>query len=88
MAQEFTGIMLNIKIYAPKTEPVIPTITEMFPSAEIPEREVEDLLGAKVKGLAPGRRYPLPEDWPQNDHPLLKDWKPQATVAKTEAQNG
>jgi Ni,Fe-hydrogenase III component G len=80
MAQEYTGIMLNIKIKAPKTNPVIPTITDMFPSAEIPEREVEDLLGAKVDGLAAGRRYPLPDDWPQNDHPLLKDWKPQEEV--------
>jgi Ni,Fe-hydrogenase III component G len=88
LAQEYTGIMLNIKISAPKTDPIIPTVTQFFPSAEIPEREVEDLLGAKVDGLAPGRRYPLPDDWPQNDHPLLKDWKPQAAAVKTEVQNG
>lgn len=88
MAQEFTGIMLNIKISAPKTNPVIPTITGIFPSAEIPEREVEDLLGAKVAGLAPGRRYPLPDDWPLNDHPLLKDWKPREEAVKTEVENG
>lgn len=88
MAQEHTGIMLNLKISAPKTNPVIPTITGFFPSAEIPEREVEDLLGAKVDGLAPGRRYPLPDDWPQNDHPLLKDWKPREEAVKTEVENG
>jgi Ni,Fe-hydrogenase III component G len=88
MAQEHTGIMLNLKISAPKTNPVIPTVTGFFPSAEIPEREVEDLLGAKVDGLAPGRRYPLPDDWPENDHPLLKNWKPREEAVKTEVENG
>jgi Ni,Fe-hydrogenase III component G len=88
MAQEHTGIMLNIRITAPKPDPVIPTVTGFFPSAEIPEREVEDLLGAKVNGLAPGRRYPLPDDWPQNDHPLLKDWKPAVADVKAEVKNG
>jgi hypothetical protein len=34
-----------------------------------------------VEGLVPGVRYPLPEDWPQGDHPLLKDWK-QAAAAE------
>lgn len=82
MAQERTGIMLNIKISASKTDPVIPTITGFFPAADLPEREVVDLLGAKVEGLAPGRRYPLPDDWAENDHPLRKDWKPREEAAK------
>jgi Ni,Fe-hydrogenase III component G len=88
VAQSYTGIMLNIKISVPKTNPVVPTITHLFPAADLPEREIEDLLGAKVDGLAPGRRYPLPDNWPQDEHPLLKDWKPKATAASTEAQNG
>jgi len=68
------GMMLNLKISAPKDNPVIKTVTDLFPSAEMYEREVEDLLGAKVEGLKPGRRYPLHETWPEGQHPLRKDW--------------
>ena len=49
------------------------------------ERELVDLLGARVEGLVPGVRYPLPEGWPEGDHPLLKDWKPKTTAAPGDA---
>ena len=78
LAQQ-NGIMLNIKISVPKENPVIKTVTSYFPAATLAEREVIDLLGAKVEGLPKGNRYPLPDDWPLNQHPLRKDWKPQAT---------
>jgi len=54
---------------------VIKTITDIFPPADIYERELEDLLGAKVDGLGDGKRYPLPDDWPKGEYPLRKDWK-------------
>ena len=72
------GIMLNLKIRAPKINPVINTITDYFKGAEIYEREVMDLLGAKVEGLTEGKRYPLPDDWPEGQYPLRKDWKKNA----------
>ena len=68
------GMVLNLKISAPKADPVIKTVTDLFPSAEMYEREVMDLLGAKVEGLKPGRRYPLYENWPAGQYPLRKDW--------------
>ncbi len=76
LAQNYS-IVLNLKITLPKTNPVVRTVTGYFPSCELYERELEDLLGAKVEGLPKGRRYPLPEDWPAGQHPLLKDWKPE-----------
>jgi len=69
------GVILSLKISVPKTNPVIKTVTGYFKGAEIYEREVMDLLGAKVEGLPEGKRYPLPDDWPQDEHPLRKDWK-------------
>jgi Ni,Fe-hydrogenase III component G len=69
------GIVLNLKISVPKNNPVIKTITDYFKGAEIYEREVMDLLGAKVEGLPEGKRYPLPDDWPADEYPLRKDWK-------------
>ena len=70
----FSGMVFNLKISAPKTNPEIVTVTDLFPSAEMYEREVMDLLGAKVSGLKHGRRYPLHENWPADEHPLRKDW--------------
>lgn len=69
------GIVLSLKFSVPKADPQIETVTGYFPSADIYERELVDLLGAKVIGLPPGNRYPLPDDWPQNEYPLRKDWK-------------
>ena len=72
------GVLLNIKVSVPKEKPVLKTITDIFPSAEIYERELIDLLGAEVEGLPAGNRYPLTDDWPKDEHPLRKDWKPKS----------
>jgi Ni,Fe-hydrogenase III component G len=69
------GITLNIQFDVPKENPVIKTVTRYFSCAEIYEREVIDLLGAKVDGLEEGIRYPLPDNWPKGTYPLRKDWK-------------
>ena len=71
------GIMVNVKTRVPKGK-THPSVTPWFPGAAIYEREVEDLLGASFDGRPDMPRYPLPEDWPQGDYPLLKDWKPRA----------
>ena len=72
------GIILNIKTSVAKERPVLKTIIEYFPSAQIYERELKDLLGVEIEGLPEGKRYPLPDDWPQDQYPLRKDWKPNA----------
>jgi membrane-bound hydrogenase subunit beta len=74
------GVMINLKTRCPKTESMH-TVTAYFPCADIYERELIDLFGARIDGLPDGPRYPLPEDWPEGDHPLLKDWKPKTTEA-------
>ena len=75
-----SGIILNLKTSVQKENPVIKTVREYFPGAEIYERELMDLLGAKVEGLPPGSRYPLPDDWPTDQFPLRKDWKPKTSA--------
>ncbi|MCX5686424.1 MAG: NADH-quinone oxidoreductase subunit C, partial [Candidatus Omnitrophica bacterium] len=69
------GTILSLKTCAPKTDPAIKTVTDRFPAADIYEREIMDLLGIKVEGLAAGNRYPLADDWPKDEFPLRKDWK-------------
>ncbi len=69
-------VMVNLKTSVAKANPLIKTVTPYFPGAEIYERELEDLFGAKVEGLPSGNRYPLTDDWPHDQFPLRKDWKP------------
>jgi membrane-bound hydrogenase subunit beta len=71
-----SGTVLTAGIAVPKEAPVIQTVTRTFPAADAYEREMVDLLGVQVEGLAPGRRYPLPDNWPTDEHPLRKDWRP------------
>ena len=71
------GIVMNVKANAPKTDPVISTVLGIYNGATFYERELEDLLGAKVEGLPEGRHYPLPDNWPKGQYPLRKDWKPE-----------
>ena len=81
LAQD-SGIVLNLKTGVPNQNPVIETIIPYFPGAEIYERELVDLLGAKVQGLPAGHRYPLTDDWPVGEYPLRKDWKPSDDEGK------
>jgi Ni,Fe-hydrogenase III component G len=82
LAQD-SGVLLNLKTAVPKNNPLVKTITANFAGGEIYERELMDLLGVKVEGLASGNRYPLTDDWPLDQHPLRKDWK-----SSIDKQNG
>jgi membrane-bound hydrogenase subunit beta len=73
-----SGVVLNLSTVLPKPEPVLPSVTSYFPAAELYERELFDLLGIKVQGLPEGPRYPLPDDWPDGQFPLRKDWDPKS----------
>lgn len=82
------GIVLNAEINTPKSAPVIRSVTKSFPSADLYERELVDLLGIKVEGLAEGFRYPLMDDWPTDQHPLRKDWKAAPAVESDNNRKG
>ena len=71
------GVSLNLRTSAPKDNPVIDTITDVLPGAILYEREIQDLLGIKVKDHPDPRRLVLPEDWPEGVYPLRKDWSPK-----------
>lgn len=69
------GLVFNLKVFTPRVNPKVPTITAVFPGTFLYERELMDLLGIDVEGTPPNRRYPLPDDWPTGQYPLRKDWK-------------
>ena len=52
-------------------EPVVPSLTPLWPGADWPEREIYDLMGIRFEGHPDLRRIMMPHDWP--NHPLRKD---------------
>lgn len=61
-----------LKVDAGREDPVVPSVTGIWPAADWHEREAYDLLGIRFEGHPDLRRILLPEDWP--GHPLRKDY--------------
>ncbi|MFN2462841.1 MAG: NADH-quinone oxidoreductase subunit C [Candidatus Dormibacteria bacterium] len=55
-------------------EPIVASITQVFPGANQQEREIYDLMGIRFKGHPRMERILLWEGFP--GHPLRKDWRP------------
>jgi len=83
------GILLTLKLKTPRSDgTVIKSVLPIYNGATFYERELEGLLGIKVEGLPEGRQYPLPDNWPQGQYPLRKDWAPvQNTGAAAVQEN-
>jgi len=66
------NIRLRLKIFFPVADPVVPTLTDLYNSANWMEREAYDLFGIVFTGHPDMTRILLPEDW--EGHPLRKDY--------------
>jgi len=66
---------LALKVVIPRESPVIPTVSEIWKSADWHEREAYDLFGIHFEGHPDLRRILLPSDW--EGHPLRKDYQEQ-----------
>lgn len=80
------GTVASLKVRIARQDPRWKSVGEKFPGGIIYEREIADLLGIKIEGLPPGPRYPLPDDWPEGQYPLRKDWQPAGTAAERKGE--
>jgi NADH-quinone oxidoreductase subunit C len=70
-------MVVSIRVNLPRGEPVVPSVHDLLPPAGIYERQIHDLFGIVFSGHPNLARIILNEDWPGNEFPLRKDWKPE-----------
>ena len=63
---------LKLKVALPGTEPVLSSVTPVWPGANWYEREVFDLFGIRFEGHPNLKRIMMPDNW--EGHPLRRDF--------------
>ncbi len=67
------GPGLVYKVQVAREDPVVPSLTPIYPGANLQEREAWDLMGIRFEGHPDLRRVLLWEGF--EGHPLQKDWR-------------
>lgn len=91
------NISLTVRVNVPRDKPEYPSIVDLYPAFEYVENELREMFGVIPVGLERKHRVELPEDWPEDEHPLRKDWddprgvrerikRPPVPSAKKEAE--
>ena len=63
---------ISVKARVPTDNPTIESVTELWPGADFPEREVFDMFGVTFEGHPDMRRILMPEDY--EGHPQRRDF--------------
>jgi NADH:ubiquinone oxidoreductase subunit C len=77
---------LSLKVRTPRSNPVVPTITDVVPGAVLYEREIHDMFGIIPEGHPNLKKVMLPDDWPEGVYPLRKDWTIEKIRAKLDGK--
>ena len=66
---------ITLKVEVPRQDGILPTVSDIWRTAEWHEREAYDLYGMRFDQHPDHRRLLLPDDW--EGYPLLKDYRVQ-----------
>ena len=64
-----------LKVRTPRDNPVLPSVSALWPSALFQEREIYDMFGIRFEGHPDLRRIYLWDEY--TDYPLRKDYVPE-----------
>jgi NADH:ubiquinone oxidoreductase subunit C len=70
----YRDALVSLRVLVSKKEPAVPTIVDLIPGASLYEREVHDLFGVGFDGNTDLSPLLLPDDWPEDIHPLRQEW--------------
>ncbi len=82
---------ISVKARVHTEAPVIPSIVDLYPGADFPEREVFDMFGVRFEGHPDMRRILMPEDYegfpqrrdfPTGGEPVLFTYNEEQTYGK------
>jgi NADH:ubiquinone oxidoreductase subunit C len=66
--------VVTLRVEIPYSDPTVPTICDLIPSATLYERELSEMFGITVEGTPVRDRLLLPEDWPEGVYPMRKSF--------------
>jgi Ni,Fe-hydrogenase III component G len=66
--------IITLRVRVPRENPVLPSLSEIIPSAEVFERELHEMFGIEITGLRITEHLYLPDDWPAGAYPMRKDF--------------
>ena len=72
LASRRHGHRVRLVVAVPDTDPVVPSVSGVYPTAEWHEREVWDMFGVRFEGHPNLVRNLMPDEWV--GHPLRKDY--------------
>jgi len=75
MAHLGVSTSISVRTILDKSSPKIVSLCSLIPGAEFYEREIMDLMGVNFEGHPNPKRLVLPQDWPEDVHPLRKSFE-------------
>lgn len=77
-------IAITIRLNVPRNNPEYDSICDLVPGVEFVENELREMYGIRTRGHPNVRRVELPENWPEGEYPLRKDWEdPRGLLARS-----
>lgn len=67
--------IVTLRLTVPRDAPAVPTLHKIVPLSEIYERELYEVLGVEIAGMADKSRLFIPDDWPEGVYPMRKDFE-------------